>query len=113
MFKNGTAVLQKQFTRDSVCLITEIFILHKEKLLRYTSQETCKYFSEIMKTADAYYFYRKQLFLHLRSINGYVKEPKSESIPIRQNEGNFILTDYNWWISFLNSARDYSHFESE
>ncbi|MBK7148344.1 MAG: hypothetical protein IPH78_05850 [Bacteroidetes bacterium] len=113
MCNKRPAVLEKQLTHDSVCLITEIFILHREKLLRYTSQETCKYFSEIIKTSDTYYFNPEKLFLHLRSINGYVKEPKSESIPIRKNENNFIITDFKWWLSFLNSESDYSHFESE
>jgi hypothetical protein len=112
-FKGGSSLIEKKFTRDSVCIVTETYMLRRGNLIRYTSSERCKYFSEILKTSDTYYFREKKLFGHLRSRDGYVKEVSTEYVPVRTSEGNFIMADCKWWLAFLKSKEDFAHFDAE
>jgi hypothetical protein len=104
--------IEKKFIRDSVCKVSELYVLCKQKVIRYTSNESCRYFSETIKTSDTYYFKNKKLLAHLRKLDGYVKETKVEHIPVGDKEGGFILADYSWWYRFLHSDSDYMHFET-
>jgi hypothetical protein len=107
-----TEWIEKKFTRDSVCKVSEVYVLCKQKLIRYTSSESCRYFSETIKTSDTYYFKNKKLFAHLRKLDGYVKEPKVEHIAVGDKEGGFILADFSWWYRFLHSDSDFVYFDS-